>query len=81
MKAINNEDFEIIPASQQLTDTGEWTLRVLIKKHHDYQDITNHQFFDGKNTFPSKVEADAHSIEFGKRIINGEQPGLNITDL
>lgn len=81
MTTINYEGFEISPATQQLTDSGEWTLRVSIVKHRDTQDITNQQFFDGKNTFKTKEEAESHSIEFGKKIINGEQPGLNINEL
>ncbi len=81
MTTIDHEGFEISPATQQLADSGEWTLRVSIVKHRDPQGVTNQKFFDGKNTFQSKEEAEQRSIEFGKKIINGEQPGLNINDL
>jgi len=81
MTTINHEGFEVSPASQCLADSGEWTLRVSIVKHRDSQGVTNEQFFDGKNTFSTKEEAEGHCIEFGKRIIDGEQSGLNINDL
>ncbi|MDY0331779.1 MAG: HlyU family transcriptional regulator [Thiomonas sp.] len=81
MTIINHEGYEISPATQQLADTGEWTLRVSIVKHRDSQGVTNQQFFDGSNSFATKEEAEQHCIEFGKRIINGEQPGLNVNEL
>jgi len=81
MTTINHEGFEISPATQQLSNSGECTLRVSIVKHRDSQGVANQQLFDGKNTFQTKEEAEQHAIEFGKRIINGEQQGLNINNL
>lgn len=52
-----------------------------IVRHRDSQGVTNQQFFDGSNTFPTKEEAEQHCIEFGKRIIDGNQPDLNINEL
>ena len=81
MPTINYEGFEISSASLQLADSSDWTLRVSIVKHRDSQDVTNQQFFDTANTYPTKEEAEQHSIEFGKKIINGEVPNLNVNDL
>lgn len=73
--------FEISPASQQLTETGEWTLRVSIVRHRDSEGVTNQQFFDAVNTFSTKAEAERESTKFGKKIIDGEVSGLSIDGL
>lgn len=75
------EGYEIDSATQQLTESGEWTLRVSIAMHRNSQGITNQQFFDAANTFSSKEEADIQSIEFGKKIINGEVDNCSVADL
>lgn len=81
MPTITYNGYELSPASEQLAESDEWSLRVSIVKHRDPQHITNQQFFSGANTFSTREEAEAHSIEFGKRIIDGQQPGLSIEDL
>ena len=75
------EGYEIDSATQQITESGEWTLRVSITKHRDSKGITNQQFFDAATTFSSKEEADIQSIEFGKKIINGEVVDCSVNDL
>ncbi len=81
MENVHHEGYEVSPATMQRTDNGEWTLRVLITKHRDSKGVTNEKFFDGENTFKTKDEAEMKSIEFGKRIINGELSGFDVHDL
>jgi len=73
--------FEISSASHQLFNDGEWTLRVVIIKHHDSRGETLTKLFLGNNTFTSQVEANFHSVEFGKKIVDGQYPEFNIIDL
>ena len=75
------EGYVINSASQQLTEAGEWTLRVSITKHRDSQGVTNEKLFDTTNTFASKEEADAQSVKFGQKIIDGEVDNCNVNDL
>lgn len=81
MPIIKYKDYEISPASEYLVESGKWSLRVSIVKHRDSHGVTNQQFFSGRNTFSTREEADTHCIEFGKMIIDGQQPGLSVEDL
>ncbi len=79
--AINYKDFELSSAPYQLAESDGWELRVVITKHHDSRGETLTKSFTGKNTFKSKEEAEAHAIEFGKQIIDGNFPEFTIEDL
>jgi hypothetical protein len=74
MATIKYKGFEVSPASHQLRDSGEWTLDTVITKHHDSRGETLEKKYSGKNTFKTEAEANAHSIEFGKQIIDGKFP-------
>ena len=50
MTIIHYKGYEIYPATQQLAETGEWTLRVSIVKHRDSLGESNDKLFDGSNT-------------------------------
>jgi len=76
---IEYKGYEITPISNQFEDSGEWTVGVSITKHRGSD--SSLKPFSASNTFLTKEEAVAHSIEFGKKIINGEQPGVSIHDL
>ena len=75
------EGYEISSAAEQLSESGEWRLRVSIVRHRDSQGVTNQQFFSTDNTFASQEEADIQSIEFGKKIIKGEVVECSVIDL
>ncbi len=73
--------YEVESSTQQLAKSGEWTLRVSITKHRDSQGVTNQRFYSAANTFLSREEADIESIEFGKKIIDGEVSDCDINGL
>lgn len=81
MPRIHYLGFEVSASPEQLVEGGKWSLRVLITKHHDSRNETLEQFFEGKQTFGARDEAEQHSIEFGKRIIDGKQPGYSLEGL
>lgn len=79
--AVVYKEFKLNPAPYQLAESGEWELRVTITKHHDNRNETLQRTYSAKNTFKSKIEAEAHAIEFGKQIIDGEFHKHSIKDL
>lgn len=64
----------------QRRDSGEWTVEITIEKHHGDR-VEARPFSAGKPTFKTLEDAQRASIDFGKRIINGEFKGLSVTDL
>ncbi len=81
MNTIEYKGYEVTSASEQLAGSSEWTLRVSIVKYRYTINITNQQFFDAKNSFSTKEEADSKSVEFGRNIIDGKLPNLNTDNL
>lgn len=79
--SINYKGFVLSPASQQLSETEDWVLRITITKHHDSRGETLEKIYTGNNTFSSKAEAEVHSIEFGKQIIDGKFQDSSIDEL
>ena len=71
--------FELSPAVEHLLDPGEWSTRILITKHHAHE--VKEKVFSASNTFKDKLEAEDHSIEFGKKIVDGHYKGATIADL
>lgn len=70
---------EVHPAPEQLTETGEWTVRVFIA--HNKGRETVEKPFSASNTFKTQEEAVKHSLIFGKQIIDGKIPGCTVLDL
>ena len=81
MTTVDYKGFEISPAPYQLRDSGEWELRVVIRRHHDARGETLEKPFTGKQTYKSKEEAEAHAIKLGKQIVDGHYPDFSIDDL
>ena len=77
--SISYKGFEISTAVEQLIDSGEWTTRVLLTKHHD--DEIREKFCSASNTYKTKAEAERHSVEFGKQIIDGHYKNATVADL
>lgn len=76
---LDYEGFQLQSAVEQHLDSGEWTTRVLITKHHANQ--VKEKFCSASNTFKDKAEAERHSIEFGKQVVDGRFRNATITDL
>ena len=69
--------YEIKSTSIQLQEKDKWTTSVSITQHTgDHATIFP---FSAGNTFGTKEDADAHSINFGKQIIDGNYPGLSLS--
>jgi hypothetical protein len=71
--------FVLTAAVEHLTDTDEWSTRVLVTKHHSAG--PKEKFVSAANTYKDKAEAEHHSIEFGKQMIDGNYQGATVNDL
>lgn len=71
--------YEISAASQQLRDTGRWTTRAYVTRHKERQ--TTEKEVSAANTFATKEEADKHSLEFARQVIDGKIAGCTADDL
>jgi hypothetical protein len=80
MPIIEYKGFEVKASPYQLRDTGDWTVRVTITKHHDIRGETLEKQVTASNTFKSKVEAERHSIEYGKQVIDGKHVTVSVND-
>ncbi len=81
MESVQYKGYELSPAPYQLADSGEWELRVVVTKHHDSRGETLEKPFSGKSTFKTREEAEIHSVEFGRQIIDGKYPEFTLNDL
>lgn len=81
MSTVKYKDFELSPSPYQMKATGEWSVRVTITKHHDSRGETLEKQYSATTTYPERVDAERHAIEFGKRIIDGLQPGMSVDEL
>ena len=78
---IKYKGFELSSASLHLTDFDSWTPSVSIMKHHDARHETLECTYRASNTFKTKEEADKHSINYGKEIIDGKHQSVSIEGL
>ena len=76
--AVPYKGFGLKPAPYHLTEPDQWEVRVYISRHHDDRGETLQHDFTDTHTCGSEKEAEAMAIEFGKRIIDGECPGLGV---
>ena len=72
------KNYELESASIQLADTKKWTLDVTICNIRDKHDAITFHTFHGKNTFDTKEEAEIHSYNLGKEIIDGNHPDAKL---
>lgn len=77
MNNVKYKGYEISPASNQISESGEWDLRVIINKENYNQS----KEFVGKNTFDSREKAEERAIKFGKFIIEGYFPEYTLNDI
>ena len=76
MSSVKYKGYEITPAPDQVSENGEWDLRVVINKDNNSQS----KEFVGKNTFDSQEKAEERAIKFGKFIIEGYFPEYSLED-
>ena len=72
---VRYRGFDIYPRMQKRTDTGRWITRTDILRSDTIRR------YDASNTFATRDEAIVRCIDFGRRIIDGEIPGLSTLDL
>jgi hypothetical protein len=77
---VTYKNFELTPAPEQLADSGRWTLKVVITKHHDSKNESLTSPYSNENTFETRDEAVGAALDFGKAIIDGHT-SLSITNL
>ncbi len=76
---ISYRGFDLSAAIEQLADSSEWTTRVLITKHRGSE--VREKFCSASNAFKEKSQAEEHSIEFGKQIVDGLYQNTTVDDL
>lgn len=67
------QGYLIEPTPKQLRVTGECTLEIQIAR--DFGGERRGQLFTAKDTFPTRDEAVAGGVRFGRAIIDGEVAG------
>lgn len=63
----------------QLKDSDEWTVKIVIDKHRD--DGVSSRPFSAGNRFKSRQEAIEHCFAFGRQIIDGKSESCSVVDL
>jgi hypothetical protein len=71
--------FILQAAVEQQRDSGQWSNRALITRHHANE--IKEKFVSASNTFPDKVEAERYSLEFAKEVVDGKYQNATIEDL
>lgn len=79
MDGMTYNGYEIRAVPHQLADSGEWTVNIVILKHHSDQ-VASRQF-SASNTFKSRDEAVKHCFAFGRQIIDGKSEKCSVKDL
>jgi len=77
--AITYKGFELKPAVEHLRESGRWSTRALITKHHANE--VREKFVSAANTFADKAEAEQHSLEFAKQVVDGKYQNATAEDL
>lgn len=81
MGSIEYKDFQLLPRPYQFRDTGDWVVSVIISKQHVRRDEKREKRFFSKRVFNEKLDADRHSIQFGKEVIDGKHANLSVCNL
>ncbi len=68
--------FVICAAPHNLAASGRWTVNITIERHRGDRVLDKH--FSAADAFDTRNEAVHHCFQFGKRIIDGEEPGLTV---
>ncbi len=71
--------FIILALPYQLGDDNRWTLNIQIELHTGDRVVS--RSFSTIDTFETRDEAVSHCFQFGRRIIDGSEPGLSVVDM
>ena len=69
------EHFVIVAKTRRLKKTGRWTLAIQIERHTGPEILV--KAYNAADTFDAKEAAVEGCIVFGRRIIDGQVPGLS----
>jgi hypothetical protein len=72
---VSHKGFRIVARPYQLHATGLWTVEVEIRRKGRLR------AFSGATRYPTEEQATAESIDLGRRIIGGHEPGCSIDSL
>ncbi len=78
MDEITYKGFIVYPTPVQL-EGGEWSTDIWIRINR-YKDTASRKL-NTRDTFPTREEAVAHCLQFGKDIIDDKIEGLTVEDL
>ena len=71
--------FIILAVPYQRADDNRWTLNLQIELHTGDRVVS--RSFSTIDTFETREEAVGHCFQFGRRIIDGAEPGLSVLDM
>ncbi len=71
--------FIILALPYQLGDDNRWTLNIQIELHTGDRVVSRP--FSTIDTFETRDEAISRCFQFGRRIIDGSEPGLSVVDM
>ncbi len=71
--------FIILAVPYQLEDDNRWTPNIWIEIHTGDRVVSRP--FSTIDTFETREEAVSHGFQFGRRIIDGSEPGLSVVDM
>ncbi len=71
--------FIILAVPCQLEDDNRWTLNIWIEIHTGDRVVSRP--FSTIDTFETREEAVSHGFQFGRRIIDGGEPGLSVVGM
>lgn len=72
---IAYKDFVLYPRTLQPRDDSSWSIAVHIMRGPSLRPVSV------SNTALTEEEAVRHSLELGRRVIDGEIPGISVDDL
>ena len=76
--AITYKGCVLQAAVEHLRESGRWSTRALITKHRANE--VKEKFVSAANTFADKLEAERHSLEFAKQVVDGKYQSATIED-
>ncbi len=71
--------FIILAVPYQLGDDNRWTLNIWIEIHTGDRVVSRP--FSTLDTFETREGAVSHGFQFGRRIIDGGEPGLSVVGM
>ncbi len=71
--------FIILAVPYQRADDNRWALNIWIEIHTGDRVVSRP--FGTLDTFETRDEAVSHCFQFGRRIIDGSEPGISVIDM